>query len=178
MEERTLESKVIYRGAILDLRVDTVSVPGKNTASREIIVHNGAVGVLPILPSRDIVLVKQYRKAAEAVTIEIPAGKLDDNEDPLECVKRELREETGYRAQTITHMINFYPAIGYSTEMIYVYCATHLEAGEQDLDSDEKIELLTVPLSRALEMIASGEIIDSKTIIALLLYSENSKKGD
>lgn len=178
MEERTLESKYVYRGSIIDLRLDTVSVQEKNTALREIIVHNGAVGILPVLPSGDIVLIKQYRKAAEAVTIEIPAGKIDGNEDPVECVKRELREETGYRAQTITHLINFYPAIGYSTEILYLYLTTQLQEGEQDLDSDENIELVTFPVQKVLDMISSGEIVDSKTIIALFYYAKNVKKDE
>lgn len=168
-EEKFIESQRIYEGAILNVRRDKVTAV-KGTAYREIIEHNGAVAAVALTDDDKIVMVKQYRYACGRALLEIPAGKIDKGEtDPLEAMKRELREETGYTAENIIHMGDCNPSCAYSEEVIHLYLMTGLTKGEQDLDDDEALEVIEMPFDEVYDMAARGELVDSKTLAALLM---------
>lgn len=168
MNEKTLSQKTIYRGKILDLVLKKVLLPNGHIASREIIVHEGVIAVIPILEDGRIIMVKQYRKPAELTTIEIPAGRIDPGETPQAAVHRELKEETGFVSKKIKKLMSFYPAIGYCSEKIHLFTARGLTLQKPDPDDDECIEVIKISLKRALKMIDQGKIIDSKSILGLL----------
>jgi ADP-ribose pyrophosphatase len=170
--ETVLASERVYEGRILNLRVDQIRTPTGVEALREIVENSGAVAMVALDDQRQVVLVKQYRHAVRGLVIEIPAGKLDGDEDPLEGAQRELREETGFRAGRFERLGSFYPAPAWSTEFVYLYLATDLTPGPTQWDVDEAIELLHVPLSEAIALIHSGAIIDGKTVAALLLAQQ------
>jgi ADP-ribose pyrophosphatase len=170
--ETVLASERVYEGRILNLRVDEIRTPTGVEALREIVENGGAVAMVALDDQQRVVLVKQYRHAVRGLVIEVPAGKLDGDEDPLEGAQRELREETGFRAGHFERLGNFYPAPAWSTEFVYLYLATDLTPGPTQLEADEAIELLHVPLAEAIEMIQSGAIMDGKTIAALLLAQQ------
>jgi ADP-ribose diphosphatase len=170
--ETVLASERVYEGRILNLRVDEIRTPTGVEALREIVENGGAVAMVALDDQQRVVLVKQYRHAVRGLVIEIPAGKLDGDEDPLAGAQRELREETGFRAGRFERLGSFYPAPAWSTELVYLYLATDLTAGPAQLEADEAIELLRVSLPEAIELIHSGAIIDGKTIAALLLAQQ------
>ncbi len=170
--ETVLGSERIYEGRILNLRVDQIRTPTGMEALREIVENGAAVAVVAVDDQQQVVLVKQYRHAMRNLVIEIPAGKLDGNEEPLAGAQRELREETGFRAGRIEQLGSFYPAPAWSTELVHLYLATALMPGPMNLDADETIELLHVPLDEAIQMIQSGAIFDGKTMAALLLAQQ------
>ena len=167
--ETVLASERVYEGRILNLRVDEVRAPTGVEAVREIVENGGAVAIVALDDQQRVVLVKQYRHAVRGLVIEVPAGKLDGDEDPLEGAQRELREETGFRAGHFQRLGSFYPAPAWSTEIVYLYLATELTPGPAHLEADEAIELLHVSLAAAIAMIQSGAITDGKTMAALLL---------
>ncbi|MBI1884106.1 MAG: NUDIX hydrolase [Chlamydiae bacterium] len=173
MTETTLSEKKIYKGRILDLVVKTVRMPNGNIATREMVTHGGVIAVIPFLEDGRMVMVKQFRKTAEKVTLEIPAGRMDPGETPLQATRRELKEETGYVAKKIKKYITFYPAIGYSNEEIHLFTASALAPGETDPDEDELIEVVRLSLRQALKKIDQGEIIDSKSILGLLYVAQH-----
>jgi ADP-ribose pyrophosphatase len=166
--EQTISSRTIYEGRIISLRVDDVDLGDGRRSVREIVEHPGAVAILVLTEQDELVLVRQYRKAAEQFTLEIPAGTLGKGEDPLACAARELREETGFSAHTIRQICSFYTAVGFCTELMYMFLATGLTAGAQAFDEDEDIEVQTVPVAKAVEMINNGVIVDSKTVAGVL----------
>ncbi len=170
--ETVLASERVYEGRILNLRVDEIRTPTGVEALREIVENGGAVAMVALDDQQRVVLVKQYRHAVRSIVIEIPAGKLDGDEDPLDGAQRELSEETGFHAAHFEQLGSFYPAPAWSTEFVYLYLATDLTPGPSHLEADEAIELLHVPLSEAIEMIHSGAIIDGKTMAALLLAQQ------
>ena len=170
--EITLSSEKIFEGKIIKLRIDTVELPNKKYKKREIVEHNGAVAILAITNKNEIILVKQFRKAAEDFLLELPAGKIESNEKSIDCAKRELKEETGFEAKKIEKVCEFYTSPGFCTEKIFLYKAIDLVETGIDLDEDEFIELLFVSFDEAKEMIKTGKIIDSKTIIGILSYSQ------
>jgi ADP-ribose pyrophosphatase len=173
MEPETVQAtEYVYRGRIINLRVDHVRAANGYEAVREIVEHPGAVALVPIDERQQIVLVKQYRHAASKITIEVPAGTLKPGEDPLICAQRELKEETGYRADKIERIGGVYTAPGISSEFIHLYRATGLTAGESATEADEEIELLRVSMAQALAMIRDGSISDAKSVTALLLVKE------
>ncbi len=167
--EKTLESKRIYDGRVVSLRVDTVLLPDGSIASREVVEHKGAVAIVPLLANGDVVLVRQFRQPVGAVLNEIPAGTLDKKESAEECARRELAEETGYAAGTLILMFSTYLSPGYSNEMLHTFLARDLSPVSADNDEDEFLEVITVPLSRAVDMIRTGEIKDAKTVCGLLM---------
>jgi ADP-ribose pyrophosphatase len=169
LTERTVESKRIYDGRIVSLRVDTVELPDGKTAHREIVEHRGAVAIVPMLDSQQIVMVRQYRQAAGEVLLEIPAGTLGAGEDPEECARRELIEETGYSAHEMTRLFGSYLSPGYSDEMLHTYLATGLTEGPGLQDEDEFVEVVKINLSDVMRMIQLGEIKDAKSICGCLL---------
>jgi ADP-ribose pyrophosphatase len=170
--ETVLASERVYEGRILNLRVDQIRTPAGIEALREIVENGGAVAVVALDDQQRVILVKQYRHAVRSLVVEIPAGKLDGVEDPLDGAQRELREETGFRAGRCERLGSFYPAPAWSTEFVHLYLATDLTPGPTQLDADEAIELLHVPLTEAIAMIHSGAIIDGKTMAALLLAQQ------
>ena len=175
VEEKTLDSELIYEGAILNLRRDKVTIKDGRTSHREIIEHSGGVVVAAITPDGKIPLVRQYRKAAEKAILEIPAGKLEKDEDPKQAALRKLREETGYRAKTIDHITSFYSSIGYSDEILHLYIARDLEPGDTDFDDNEAIDIYEYTLDDLINMVLDGKIEDAKSIIAIfMLNSINS----
>ncbi|RKD27862.1 ADP-ribose pyrophosphatase [Caminicella sporogenes DSM 14501] len=173
INERTIKSDKIYQGKIINLRVDTVELPDKKYSKREIVEHPGGVAILPITKDNKIIMVKQYRKSVEEKLLEIPAGKLEIGEEPKECAKRELLEETGYTSENIEYLFKFYTSPGFSNEVISLFIAKNLEKGEARPDEDEYIEIKEYEIEELLEMIKNGEIKDAKTIIAIL-YIKNS----
>lgn len=171
-EEKTINRKEIFKGHIFTVAVDDVELPnGLGQSKRELIFHKGAVCVLAITPEDKVILVKQYRKAIESISIEIPAGKLELGEAGSEeaAALRELEEETGYTSPKLTLLHDFYSAIGFCNERLHLYMADNLVKVEnpRPQDEDEVIELMEVTLAEALDLIASGEICDAKTIMAI-----------
>lgn len=171
-EEKKLKSVRIYEGAILNLRRDTVTAP-KGEASREVVEHNGAVGIVPITDEGSVVMVEQFRYPMNTSILEIPAGKIDKGEtDPLETAKRELKEETGYTSDQFTYLGKINPSVAYTEEMIHLYAATGLKPGETAFDEDEAIELREYAFDEIYEMAAGGKLIDAKTVAALFMAKE------
>jgi ADP-ribose pyrophosphatase len=161
---------MIYRGAIINLRKDKVTVKDGRTSYREIVEHGGGVVILGVTEEGRIPMIRQYRKALEKVAFELPAGKLEPGEDPLEAARREFREETVYSAADVRHISAFYPTVGYSTELLHIYFAGGLTAGETDFDDNEAIEIAEYAPGELYDMIDKGLIDDGKSLIALLLY--------
>lgn len=170
-EEKTMKSERVYEGKIVNLRIDTVELPDKKYSKREIVEHPGAVGVVPLTDDGFLILVKQFRKAVEKSLLEIPAGKIEINEEPKETALRELAEETGYRADKMEYLFEFYTSPGFSNEKVYLFLATGLTEGEASPEDDECIQIKKYKIKDLIEMVNRGEINDSKTIIAIL-YAE------
>lgn len=177
MTEKTLETQYIFRGRIVNLRVDKVELASGKIATREIVEHPGAVAIVALTSTAEVVLIRQYRKALEETLWEIPAGKLEPGEEPQACAVRELAEETGFRAAFWEKLATFYTSPGFASEILHLYLARALEAGEQCLDPDETIRTHLVPLPEALEMVATGDIRDAKTIIGVLLAHQKLRGG-
>lgn len=168
--EKVIKQNKIYAGKAVDFYSDEVSLQNGSRAVREYLGHPGAAAVLPFLDRRNIVLVRQYRYPINKYTYEIPAGKLDKGESPLQCVKRELEEETGYQAKRIEKMLNFYPSTAFSNEILHIFAAFGLLKGESRPDEDEFVSAAVLDFKKAVGMVKTGEIMDSKTIIALLYF--------
>ena len=168
LEERQLSFDYKFKGRIINLRVDEALLPNGATATREVVEHNGGICVVPITENGEVLMVEQYRYPYGEVILEIPAGKRDGNEEPLEGGKRELREETGAVAENYTFLGELYPTPGYCGEVIYMYLATGLSFGETDPDDDEFLNVKKIPLEKAVDMIMKGEIKDAKTQTAIL----------
>lgn len=168
-EEKTMKSERIYEGKIVNLRIDTVELPGKKYSKREIVEHPGAVAIIPITEDGKIILVKQFRKSVEKPLLEIPAGKIEINEEPKETALRELHEETGFHSNNMEYITEFYTSPGFSNEKVYLFLATELEKGEAVPMDDEYIETEMFDIIDLVEMVNRGEITDSKTIIGILL---------
>lgn len=168
-----LSSRRAYSGKVIHVDIDTVRFPNGTTGELEMVRHPGASAVVPFLtdPAGDdpqILLIKQFRHAADGFIYEIPAGKLDGAEDPKVCAQRELREETGCEAERIEHLYTFYTTPGFTDERIHAFMATGLKRGDTSHEKDEFMSLETVTLSRALELIRSGELNDAKSALAIL----------
>ncbi len=168
MKERTVASRKVFEGRLITVRVDDVQLSNGHVATREIVEHPGAVGIVALTSDDGLLLVQQYRKAAETLTLEIPAGTLGPGEDPLACAVRELKEETGYTAGTMHSICSFYTAVGFCTEMMHLFVARDLEPGEAANEEDESIEVVTASVTSALEMIERHSIVDAKTVAAVL----------
>ncbi|HID08053.1 MAG TPA: NUDIX hydrolase [Armatimonadetes bacterium] len=178
LTERTIVSRRIYEGRVVNLRVDTVLLPNGRTSIREVVEHRGAVAIVPMLSADRVMLVRQFRKPANEHLLEIPAGTLSSDESPLECAQRELMEEIGYRAGKLERLFAFYLAPGYSTEMLHVFLATDLERERAQPEEDEFLELVEMSLDEAIEQIKAGGIRDAKTISALLLTWYRKHAGE
>jgi len=170
--EKTVKSEKIFEGEILSVLFDEVEIENGRNSTREHISHNGGAAVIALDNEGFVYLVEQFRYPYKKVLLEVAAGKLKLGEDPLECGKRELWEETGIKAKNYTSLGEVYPTPGYSNEIIYLYLATELEFGEQNCDEDEFVTVNKMSLDEAVKMVLSGAIKDSKTQIAILKTKE------
>lgn len=167
-EEKTISSQEIFKGKIVNLKVDMVAMPDGSLAERELVGHPGGVGVVALTENQEIILVKQYRKPIEKAILEIPAGKLDPGEDHRVCGIRELEEETGLCAQNFEYLGYIYPSPGFTDEVTHIYLATELYQGEAHPDEDEYLDLVKMPFSEAVECMMRNEIADAKTVAGIL----------
>ncbi len=168
-----IESRRAYTGRIISLDVDRVRFPDGSVGELEMIRHPGASAVVPFLSDPrgedpQVLMIRQYRYAAEDYLLEIPAGRLNAGEDPRDCALRELKEETGCSADQIDHLFTMYTTPGFTDEKIHLFMATGLVAGETKHEADEFLDLEPMLLSRALELVETGEIMDAKTVVGLL----------
>ena len=167
LREERISGEDIYGGIFLNMKRDKVSLPDGQEAVREYLTHPGAVAILAILDDGRVLLERQYRYPIAKTCIEIPAGKLDPNENPLVCAQRELEEETGYSAKKWSYIRRIHPVISYSTEFIDIYLAEGLEPGSSHLDEEEFLDVFAAPLEQLLSWVEEGEITDVKTTIAV-----------
>lgn len=166
--EKKISGEDIFDGVVLHVRKDTVELPNGNTSTREYIKHNGAVCVIPVTDNQEIILERQYRYAIGKVLVEIPAGKLEIGEDRLEAAKRELEEETGYKAGKMTYIGEYYGSPALIEERVTMYLATELTETEVHLDEDEFLEVFTMPLEEAYQKVMNNEFDDAKTQLCIL----------
>lgn len=168
-EETTIRTNPIFEGRIISLQVDEVRLPNGETATREIVKHPGAVAVMALVDGKMLV-VEQYRKPLEKSQVEIPAGKLDKGEEPLDAAKRELEEETGYKAGSIRHLTSFYTSPGFADEIVHLYVAEDLARGKVNLDEDEFLDCEAITLEQAEDYMKQNRISDAKTILAVYAW--------
>lgn len=173
LTETKIDGRVIYEGKILTLTLDSVMLPDGSTSKREIIHHCGGAAVL-LIEDEKVLLVKQFRYAYGKETYEIPAGKLNDGEDPRTAATRELEEETGRKAELV-HLMDVYPTPGYTDEIIHIFYAENSTRSAQKLDEGEFLNVEFIPIDTVLQMIENGEINDAKTIIAIYKYLLKNK---
>jgi ADP-ribose pyrophosphatase len=166
--------KTIYNGKILGLSIYDIKVRGRKI-KREIVEHRGAAAVLAFDENGKVILVKQHR-FGHGYILEIPAGTLNRGESPKRCAFREIQEETGYKASKLTHLLTYYPSVGYNKEAIHCFVAKGLKKiSDQELDEDEIMSVVKIDLKRLISMIKAGKIIDSKTICAVLTYAAKNR---
>lgn len=170
----TTDSTEIYAGKILRLCREVHTLPNGRMGNYEIVHHSGGAAILPILPSGEVLLIRQFRPVAGKMVIEIPAGRLDSGEAPVDCARRELEEETGYLARTMIDLGSTLPSVGYTDERIHLFAAIDLALGTIAQEDHEFIEFLPIPLDEALAMASDGRIDDAKTQLALLLYAQRA----
>jgi ADP-ribose pyrophosphatase len=174
--EKPVKQETLFEGGFLRARRDTVQLPNGHTATREYIVHPGAVVVVPLLDDGRVLLVRQYRYPVGRVMTEFPAGKLDPGEDPLQCGQRELLEETGYRGGEWSRAGAMHVAIAYSTEIIHIFFARGLQPGQAQTDADEFVDLHPMAVDELYAACRDGAITDSKTL-ACALWLQNLQSG-
>lgn len=167
LTETQLSTETVFHGNLLHVKRDKVRLPNGSETGREYIVHPGAVLVVPVLDDGRLVFERQFRYPLHRAFIELPAGKIDPDEDILVTGQRELLEETGYTASAWRYLAALHPCIGYSDEIIHIYLATRLQPGEHRRDHDESLEVFTMTLEGAMAALKRGEITDGKTMIAL-----------
>ena len=160
-------TKNIYTGQAVTLNIDTVKLPNGVTVDLEVVRHPGAAAMVPMKDEITVIMIRQFRHAAGGFIYEIPAGKLHPGEDPLDCAARELEEEIGYTSRSFTLLSSIFTAPGFTDEVIHIYQATGLEKGMQQLDRDEVLEVVELPLKEAIQKIEDGVIRDAKTIVGL-----------
>lgn len=165
LAETTVESELVYEGGFLQVKRDLVRLPDGKESYREYIVHPGAVVIIPLLDDGRVLVERQFRYPIGKVVVEFPAGKVDKGEDLLACAQRELKEETGYTAAQWEYLCQMHNALGYSDEVLTLYLARELSAGERALDEGEFIEIFAVEIGDLLEWIDKGVVTDVKTIV-------------
>ena len=170
LREVPLSEEVVYRGGLVSISEMKVRLPNGRTSLREIVHHNGGVGIVAVDDKGDVFLVRQYRIAPGLFTLEIPAGKLDFSaEDPLCAARRELGEETGLQAEHMEFLMTILPTPGYSTEKLHLFLATGLSTGQVHHDTDEFLSVVRMPLEQATRHAMNGRFADAKTALALLV---------
>jgi ADP-ribose pyrophosphatase len=179
---KLVSSKLAFKGRVFSVYADTVIEANGHKHVREVIRHNGSVVILAVDESvnpadPDVILERQYRHAAGQFLFELPAGKIDAGEAALAAAKREMIEETGYRAKKWKMLVKYFASPGFLGEWMQIYLAQEIRAGEAQPEADEQIEVLRVPLSEAMKMVAEGKIHDGKTLIGLSLYDSARKAG-
>jgi ADP-ribose pyrophosphatase len=176
-EEKTLSSRLIYDGRAVRLRVDTVRLPSGRKTTREIVEHSDCVAIIAIDDKDNVLLVNQFRESVEKELLEIPAGGIELGEEPVDCVRRELREETGFLPQKVERLGGFYSTPGYCNEYLHLYLATDLVSSPLQAEDSESIRLVRVPLGQIRGLITSGSICDAKSIAGLLIFLDFRKRG-
>jgi ADP-ribose pyrophosphatase len=176
-EEKTLSSKLIYEGRAVRLRVDTVRIPDGRETTREIVEHGDCVAIIALDDKDNVLLVSQFRKPVEKELLEVPAGGIEPGEKMEDCVRREMREETGFLPKKVERLGGFYSSPGYCTEYLHLFLATDLVPNPLQAEDSESIRLVRVPLSEVLGLINSGSICDAKSIAALLLFLERRQSA-
>jgi ADP-ribose pyrophosphatase len=169
-DEVVVESRNVFSGRLIQVRVDKVRMPDGSVHQREVVEHPGAVAIVPVLPTGDIVMVRQYRHAVRRRTLELPAGTREPDEDPLITASRELREETGYSAQQLSELVRFYVSPGWADEELIIYLAKDIVAGPSATEPDEDLTLETIAPPDVIDFIRTGDISDSKSIVGLLAW--------
>ncbi len=168
LTEKTLESKTVYEGPIFTITHDTVQLGDGSRSTRDVLLHNGGVCVIPVTDNNEIYMVRQFRYPFRTVTLEVPAGKLEAGEDHSVCGRRELLEETGFVCSEFIYLGETYPTPAYNSEIVHMYLARGLEYQKQCLDEGEFLEVDKIPLSDAVKMVMNSEIKDSKTQLIIL----------
>jgi ADP-ribose pyrophosphatase len=176
-EEKTINKKHIYTGNVIAVDLLTVTLPNGKEATRDIVSHPGASVVIPLSNEGELYMVRQFRKPLESESLEIPAGKLDKGEDPFECAKRELKEETGLDAENVKHLISIHSTPGFCDEILHMYLATGLKEGTACTDEDEFLSVEKVHVNDLIQRVLSHEITDAKSIIGILL-ADKIMKGE
>lgn len=170
---RLLDKQILYAGKKIRLEVHRLEDAEHNTiTSREVVVHNGAVVILPFLDENQICLIKNWRYSIGQTLVELPAGTLEKGEDPINCAGRELQEETGYLAHRIKPIASFFSSPGVLTEKLYAFAAYDLKKSRTALEEDEQIEIMPVQFDEAIDMVRTGQIMDAKTIATVLLFDK------
>jgi ADP-ribose pyrophosphatase len=177
-----ISSKRVYSGKIISVDLDSVRFPNGTVGDLEMVRHPGASAVVPFLdpldsPDPRVVLIRQYRYATEGYVYEIPAGRLDPGEDPKDCAMRELREETGYSARELIPLTTFYTTPGFTDERIHLFAASGLTEGDSQTESDEVLDLAPMTLSSAIALMASGDLVDGKSMIGLFFAERFLRRG-
>ena len=178
--EKKISSRRVFDGVVVKLDVDQVELPDGSRSVREVVCHPGAVCVIPVTDSGEVIMVKQFRYAMGQVLLEVPAGKLEPNEEPLSAALRELEEESGVVASNVEHIGELYTTVAIFDERIQIYLATGLSYKNAHPDQGEFVEVTKIPLSQLVDMVMNGEIKDAKTQIAILkadrILAERAKK--
>ena len=177
-EEKTLNSEVIYEGRIITVHVDDVELPDGTKAKREVVEHSGGVCVAALTDNDELLFVRQFRYPHKRELLELPAGKLEKGENPLEAGIRELEEECGVIAEKVFSLGTVYPTVAYCSEIIHLYGATGLRKTEQHLDMGEFLSVERKPLDEAVRMVMNGEISDSKTVALVLKIAKLKETGE
>ena len=175
--EKLITSRAAFEGKLLSLTVDEVALADGRRAVREVVHHPGAVAIVALLPGARVVMIRQYRHAAGKVLFELPAGIMRSGEPPQDCARRELMEETGYRAGELRLVFSAYLSPGYSTEIIHVFCATDLDPGAAAVEEDEEIEVMVLPLEEAVARVGNGLVENAAAICGILAVWREFKTG-
>ena len=168
--EKTVQSKEIYNGRIIRVRVDQVELPSGLNSQLEIVEHSGGIAIIAVTPEGQLLMVEQYRKPVEQVLLELPAGKLESGEEPRVCARRELSEETGYQAGKLDYLFSFYTSPGFSNELLHLFRADDLQEVEAVPDQDELLKVVRLNKDEIIPLLQAGKIRDGKTITGLLYY--------
>lgn len=166
--DRVIKSETVFKGQIVNLRVDTVVEPSGRRSTREIVEHSDVIVAVPLDAQSNVLMVRQFRDPAGKALLELPAGGMDPGETPEACVERELREEIGFLPRKLERLTGFYSAPGYCTEYLHLFLASELERAPLNAEDTDGIEVVCVSFKEALKLIASGEICDSKSVAGLL----------
>jgi len=175
--EKQIETKTVYEGIVVSIRSDVAELQNGNTALREVVVHPGGVGIVPLTRDNKVLMVRQYRYPMEEELLEIPAGKLGEGEDPFECAVRELSEETGCTAGRYVDLGVSYPSPGFCREKLYIYLALDLQYGEMHLDENELLSVEEVAIDELVDRIMANELPDGKTVIGILKAKRYLESG-